>query len=456
MNCLKERLQTKTVMTNNNSYMKMTILRSCLIIATLIFIQTKTTAQGTIDCPFSGASADGSDCNNTIISAVPFLRIVPDARFGGMGDVGIAMPADANSMHFNASGLTFAEKDFSISATFTPWLRALGLNDVFLAYLSAYKQVDYFQTIGFSLRYFSLGQIQYTDDQGNPLQTVRPNEFELAAAYSRKLGKEFSVGFTPKFIFSNLGTGAVSGGQNMQPALGFATDLSFTYRKKLQIGTEREDLKGQKNAIFTAGLAFSNIGTKVSYTQSANRDYIPANLGLGFSFEYQFDKHNSITLGLDINKLLVPTPVRQLQYDEDGEIETDANGNPIINPLYDDDEDGVADYKQQSVPGSIFSSFTDAPGGAVEELSELMWSVGIEYWYNKQFAVRFGHYNEHKFKGNRKFFTVGLGIRYKIFNINFSYLIPSQAGQRNPLDNTLRFSIMFDFGKAPEKKKGNG
>merc|ERR1712127_1118226 len=190
-----------------------------------------------------------------------------------------------------------------------------------------------------------------------------------------------------------------------------------------------------------AGLAFSNIGTKVSYTQSANRDYIPANLGLGFSFEYQFDKHNSITLGLDIDKLLVPTPIRQLQYDDDGEIIVDANNDPIINPNYDANGDGLADYKDQGVPASIFSSFGDAPGGAAEELSELMWSVGIEYWYNKQFAVRFGHYNEHKFKGNRKFFTVGLGIRYKIFNINFSYLIPSQAGQRNPLDNTLRFSI---------------
>lgn len=448
-------------MTNNNSYMKMTILRSCLIlIATLILTQTKTRAQGTIDCPFNGASADGSDCNNTIISAVPFLRIVPDARFGGMGDVGIAMPADANSMHFNASGLTFAPKDFSISATFTPWLRALGLNDVFLAYLSAYKQIDYFQTVGFSLRYFSLGQIQYTDDQGNPLQTVRPNEFELAVAYSRKLSKDFSLGFAPKFIFSNLGSGAVSGGQTMKPALGFAADLSFTYRKPLQIGKEREDLKGKKNAVFGAGLAFSNIGTKVSYTENTNNsDYIPANLGLGFSFEYQFDKHNSIVLGLDINKLLIPTPVRQLQYDDDGELIVDASGTPVPNPNYDNENgdgtgDGIADYKQQSPIGAIFTSFGDAPGGAGEELSELMWSVGIEYWYNKQFAVRFGHYNEHKFKGNRKFFTVGLGIRYKIFNINFSYLIPSQAGQRNPLDNTLRFSIMFDFGKAPDKKKG--
>jgi len=428
--------------------MKTTILRSCLIlIATLTLIPTITKAQNTIECPFSGASADGSDCNNTIITAVPFLRIVPDARFGAMGDVGIAMPADPNSMHFNASMLTFAPKDFSVSATFTPWLRALGLTDVFLAYLSGYKHINYDQTIGMSLRFFSLGQIQYTDDQGQPLQTVRPNEFELAFAYARKLGKGFSVGLTPKYIFSNLGTTELQNGQVMRPAHAFAADLSFTFRKELKIA--------KKDAIIAAGLVFSNIGTKISYTQSANRDYLPANMGLGISFEYNFDKHNSIVIGLDANKLLVPTPVRRLQYDDQGQLIVDSNGEPVPNPAYDDpnNPDGIADYKQQSVPGSIFSSFVDAPGGTGEEFSEVMWSVGIEYWYNKQFAVRFGHYNEHKFKGNRKFFTVGLGIRYKIFNINFSYLIPSQAGQRNPLDNTLRFSLMFDFGEAPKKGK---
>lgn len=427
--------------------MRIQILRSCVLIATLFcYLAPTASAQNTTDCPFSGRSADGSDCNGTIITAVPFLRIVPDARFGGMGDVGIAMEADPNSMHFNSANLAFAQKDLSVSATFTPWLRALGLNDVFLAYLSGYKHIDYQQTIGASLRFFSLGQIQYTDDQGNPLQTVNPNEFELAFSYSRKLGKEFSAGLSAKYIFSNLGQGSVTGGENMQPAHGFAADLSFMYRKKLKIQ--------EKDAIFGAGLVFSNLGTKLSYTQSANRDYIPANLGLGFSFEYNFDKYNSLTIGFDINKLMVPTPVPQSQYDDDGNLVLDGNGRPVDNPNYDADQDGVPDYKQQSVPASIFSSFGDAPGGAGEELSELMYSIGIEYWYNKQFAVRLGHYNEHRFKGNRKFFTVGLGIRYKIFNINFSYLIPSQAGQRNPLDNTLRFSILFDFGQAPTKKKG--
>ncbi len=414
-----------------------------ILVAQLSYAQISSSNTG---CPFGNAAADGSDCNNTIITAIPFLRIVPDARFGALGDAGIALSADPNSMHFNASNLTFAEKDLSVSVTFTPWLRALGLTDVFLGYLSGYKQIDYSQTIGASLRFFSLGQIQYTDDQGNPLQTVRPNEFELSFAYARKLGKEFSAGFSAKYIYSNLGQGAVAGGQIMQPAHGFAADLSFTYRKPLVIA--------EKDAIITAGLAISNLGTKISYTQSANRDYIPANIGLGASFEYNFDEHNSLVLALDINKLMVPTPIRRYLYDDDGEVVTDVNGDPVINPDYDSNSDGIADYKQLSVPASIFSSFGDAPGGAGEELAELMYSIGLEYWYNKQFAVRFGHYNEHRFKGNRKYFTVGLGLRYKIFNINFSYLIPSQAGQRNPLDNTLRFSLMFDFGEAPQKKRG--
>ena len=429
------------------------------MLATLLLSASTAQAQavGTVDCPFNGASADGSDCNNTILTAVPFLRIVPDARFGAMGDVGIAMPSDPNTMHFNASNLAFAERDMSLSLTYTPWLRALNLNDVFLAYVSGYKHLDYFQTIGASLRFFSLGQIQYTDDQGNALQTVRPNEFELAVAYARKLGKDFSVAFTPKYIFSNLGNGAVSGGQNMRPAHAFAADLSFTLRHAFQIGPKRDDVEADNNARFVAGLALSNIGTKVRYSDDSDFDYIPANLGLGFSFEYQFDKHNSIIVGLDINKLMVPTPVRRFQYDADGELIVNANGTPIINPRYDslpNGPDGTPDYKQQSVPGSIFTSFGDAPGGFGEEIAELMWSIGIEYWYNKQFALRVGHYNENRFKGNRQFFTVGLGIRYKVFNINFSYLIPSQAGQRNPLDNTLRFSLLFDIGQAPTKKRG--
>lgn len=383
---------------------------------------------------------DGSPCSNTIITAVPFLRIIPDARFGAMGDVGIAVDPDPNSMHFNSSNLSFGAKDFSFSATYTPWLRALGLNDVFLAYLSTYKHIDDRQTIGGSLRYFSLGQIQYTDDQGNPLQMVRPREMELAFAYSRKMSENFSTSLALKYIFSSLGTGAVNG-DILTPAHAFGADISFTYRQPLKIADKKANLN--------FGLVFSNLGSKISYTKSANRDYIPANFGFGTAFDYNFDDHNSLTIAVDINKLMVPTPIPRTMEDD--------QGNFVANPEYDTDGNGIPDYKEKSVPVSIFSSFGDAAGGAGEEFRELMYSIGMEYWYNKQFAVRFGHYNEHKTKGNRKFFTVGLGIRYNIFNINFSYLIPAVAAQRNPLDNTLRFSLIFDFGQAPmfnKKKKG--
>jgi hypothetical protein len=421
------------------------LLKACGVSLTLltIFAAQQTSAQCILN---NGVlvQTDGSPCSNTIITAVPFLRIVPDARFGAMGDAGIAVNPDPNSMHFNSSNLAFGEKDFSVSATYTPWLRALGLNDVFLAYLSGYKHIDDRQTLGSSLRYFSLGQIQYTDDQGNPLQLVRPRELEFAFSYARKMSKNFSTSLSLKYIFSTLGTGTI-GNETLTPANAFAADISFTYRQPLKIA--------DKNASLNFGLVFSNLGSKISYTKSANRDYIPANFGFGTAFNYDIDDHNSITIAVDVNKLMVPTPIPRTMLDE--------NGDLVPNPDFDNEDgdgtgDGIPDYKQKSVPVSIFSSFGDAAGGFGEEMRELMYSIGVEYWYNKQFAVRFGHYNEHRTKGNRKFLTVGLGLKYNIFNINFSYLIPAVAAQRNPLDNTLRFSLIFDFGEAKQfdtKKK---
>ena len=380
--------------------------------------------------------SDGSPCNNTIVTAVPFLRIVPDARFGALGDAGIALDADPNSLHFNASNLTFAQKDMSISATYTPWLRALGLNDVYLAYLSGYKHLDKMQTLGASLRFFSLGQVQYTDDQGNALQQVRPRELDFTVAYARKLSPNFSSGVAIKYIYSNLGSGAsTAGGDAMLPAHGVAADVSFTYQTPIK-------LEG-KDSRLRLGLALTNMGSKISYTRSANRDYIPSNFGLGGAWEIDFDEHNSLTIAMDINKLMVPTPVPRNLIDD--------NGNVSPNPAFDANGNGIPDYKERSVPSAIFSSFGDAPFG--EEINELMYSFGLEYWYNKVFAVRLGHYNEHRTKGNRKFVTVGLGLRYQVFNINFSYLIPAIAAQRSPLDNTLRFSLMFDFGEAEHVKK---
>lgn len=355
----------------------------------------------------------GGDCINTIFTAVPFLRINPDARSGGMGDVGIAISADPNALHFNASKLAFVDKDLSISASYTPWLRNLGLNDVYLAYLTGYKKLDNFQTIGFGLRYFSLGSIQYTGLQGESRGTGRPHEFELSGAYARKLSDNLSAGVTGKFIFSNLASGQEVDGNIIDPGIAGGADFSLTYVQPTTFNSRKSNIR--------TGIVVSNVGSKITYTNSQKRDFLPANLGLGAAWEMPLDDYNQLTLALDVNKLLVPTPNAK---DEDG--------------------DGRPDYRDMSPIAGIFSSFSDAPGGFSEEMREFYYSMGLEYLYDQQFALRAGYFYEHITKGGRRYFTLGMGVKYNIFAINISYLIPSTS-QRNPLDNTLRFSMIFDF-----------
>ncbi|MCB0617752.1 MAG: type IX secretion system outer membrane channel protein PorV [Saprospiraceae bacterium] len=369
---------------------------------------------------------DGSPCPNSIITAVPFLRIVSDARSAALGDAGIAISPDANALHFNDSKLVFAEQDLGISATYTPWLRELGLNDVYIAYLTGFYKISDLQAVGLGLRYFSLGEINFTDINGEPLGNGRPNEFELKGSYARKLSDHFAAAIGAKFIYSNLASGQTVNGQEITVGTAGAADVSFTYSGPLKMQNMESNL--------TVGLALSNIGSKITYTNAANneRDFIPANLGIGAAWELNFDEFNSLTIVTDINKFLVPTPCLE---------DCDPGQN------------GIPDWKEESPIGGIFSSFGDAPGGFSEELQELMFSFGLEYWYDKQFAVRAGYYFEDQTKGARRFFTVGLGLKYNIFGLNFSYLVPT-TNQRNPLDNTLRFSLLFDFG-AFEKDAGN-
>ncbi len=380
---------------------------------------------------------DGGPCTNTIITAVPFLRIIPEARSGAMGDAGIAISPDANAMHFNNSNLAFAENRIGVAATYTPWLRSLGLTDVYMAYLSAYTKFGdkRNQAAGFGLRYFSLGQIDFTNENGETIGNGRPNEFELTGAYSRKLTETFSVGVGAKFIYSNLASGQSVGGVDIKPGITGAADISFTFSKPMKLG----GMEGRT----TTGLAISNIGPKITYTNSINKDYIPTNFGLGTALELDLDEFNSLTFALDLNKLLVPTPPI-FSVDDNGNL-VDQDGNPISN-----DGDEIPDYKQQGLVGAMFSSFGDAPDGFGEEMREFMISIGAEYWYDKQFAVRAGYYWEHKTKGNRKFFTVGLGLKYSIFGLNFSYLVPT-SNQRNPLDNTLRFTLLFDIADKDDE-----
>ena len=359
---------------------------------------------------------DGTPCTNTVVSAVPFLRIISDARSGAMGDAGIAVSADPNAMHFNASKLVFSDQSLGLAATYTPWLRSIGLNDVYLAYLTGFKKINDLQTVGFGLRYFSLGSIQFTDPNGTPLNTGRPNEFELSGAYARKLSEKLSAAVTGKFIYSNLAAGNIVNGEVIEPGIAGAADFSMTYKTPIKVSKGESDL--------TIGLAITNIGSKITYTNSLFRDFLPANFGLGGAWTINFDTHNSLTFTTDINKMLVPTPCQGLDCDQD--------------------RDGRADYKDVSPVSAIFSSWADAPEGLSEEIKEFTYSVGTEYWYDKQFAVRAGYFSEHRQKGNRKFFTVGLGLKYNLFGLNFSYLVPTTS-RRNPLDNTLRFSMLFNF-----------
>ncbi len=358
---------------------------------------------------------------NTITTAVPFLQISPDARAGGMGDFGVASTPDMNSIHWNASKLAFIEKSGGFSVSYTPWLRAL-VNDINLAYLSGYKKLKNDQTIAGSLRYFSLGNIDFTDENAVRYATFNPNEWALDFAYARKLGENLSGGLALRYIYSNL-TGGVAiqnGTISTHAGTSVAADVSVYYQKEIEVS--------KKKSLLAFGTNISNIGSKVSYSDNSQRkDFIPTNFRLGSNLKMELDQYNSFAFGIDINKLLVPTPP---VYQTDS-----VTGQKTI--AYGKDPTNV------SPASALFSSWSDAPGGFKEEIKEFTYSIGTEYWYDKQFAIRAGYFHEASTKGNRKFFTIGAGLRYNVFGLDFAYLIPTT--QRNPLENTLRFTLLFDF-----------
>ncbi|MFI5149809.1 MAG: type IX secretion system outer membrane channel protein PorV [Bacteroidia bacterium] len=369
---------------------------------------------------------------NTITTAVPFLMISPDSRAGGMGDAGVASTPDANSIHWNPAKLAFLDKKMGLSISYTPWLRAL-VPDINLAYLSFYykpgsKKSD--QTIASSLRYFSLGDITFTDVTGATIGQFRPYEMAYDVAYSRKLAKRFSVGMSGRYIYSNLTNGVDVGGANTHAAKTFAVDLSGFYTNdKVKVG----DYK----SIANFGFDISNLGGKVSYTSTAQRDFIPINARIGGALTMELDKYNSLSFIGDINKLLVPTPPH---WDS-------------VNHVY----QVVAGYDNRvPVLDGIGLSLdpTDPPGKTKEYLREFDFCGGMEYWYDKMFAVRAGYFYEHPTKGNRKYFTLGAGIKYSVFTLDFAYLVPTD--QRNPLQNTLRFTLVFDFDALKEQNKESG
>ena len=364
-------------------------------------------------CLSSKAQSQDAETINVVTSAVPFLRISPDARAGGMGDVGIATSPDANASFWNLAKTPFVKSRTSISATYTPWLKDLGLNDVYLASLAGYHQIDEEQAISSSIRYFSLGNIQFTDFAGNELQSFRPREFSFDLGYSRKLADKLGLGIALRYINSNLAGGQAVNGVSYKSGNAVAADLSVFHNGV------NSDGKG-----LNWGVSVSNLGSKISYTSDAQqKDYIPANLGLGACYTWAIDETSKFSLALDLNKLLVPTP-------------PSATDNDSVNAA------NLFEYRNKSVISSWFGSFGDSK----QELKEIQASLGAEFNYNDQFFGRLGYFYEDKLKGNRKYFTAGIGLKYNVFGLNFSYLVPSGSGvNRNPLSNTLRFSLVFDL-----------
>lgn len=359
---------------------------------------------------------------NTISTAVPFITIAPDSRGGSMGDMGVASHPDVNSQHWNVAKYPFMEEDGGLSISYTPWLRQI-IPDINLAYLSTYFKPTREQVVSGSLRYFSLGQITFTDMQGTPQGQYTPFEMAVDAGYSRLFTDHFSGGVAFRYIHSNLTSGQEIEGAESRPGIAVGADLGFYYENELRLSGN--------DAGYAWGITLSNMGTPVSYTADAERMPIPSNMRLGGRFDYGLDDYNAMSFMLEFNKLLVPTrPVME--------------GNSVIRGY----------PEPESIVLGMIQSFYDAPGISYddgsyssvfrEELAEVMVSLGVEYWYRDQFAIRTGYFHETSVKGNRKYLTLGVGLKLNVFSLDFAYLMPTN-GQESPLANTLRFTLGFDF-----------
>lgn len=368
----------------------------------------------------------GQDLNRRPITvAVPFLSFAPDSRSSAMGDVGVATSADAASVHWNNAKLAFVDSDILFSFSYSPWLGTL-VDDMSLNYLTFSKKIDQTQAFGVTLRYFDLGEIQLVNDQGVDQGIENPNEVAIDGTYSRKLSERMGIGATFRFIWSNL-AGNLNNAVDAKAGTSVAIDLGWYYTRPIMVAGMNSDL--------SFGAHLSNIGQKVTYSTKSNESFIPGNLRLGTAFKTSLDPYNTITLAVDFNKLLVPTPPI---------IETDENGEEVIIAGKD---------PNRSLLSGTFGSFTDAPNGFQEELQEITYSFGAEYWYQDVFSFRAGYFHEHENKGDRKYLTLGAGFRYQVFGVDFSYLVPT-AGKNHPLADTLRISLLFSLDKVSESETG--
>ncbi|GAB3822779.1 type IX secretion system outer membrane channel protein PorV [Pontibacter rugosus] len=378
-------------MHNKSKILKAATLALTIFAAPAAFAQTTPTPPP--------STTTGSDLN-AVTTAVPILTVGPDSRSAALGDAGVALSPDANAPYWNAAKLGFVENDMSVAFSYSPWLRNI-VDDMSLNYLSGYKKLSETSAIALSLMYFDLGEIQFIDANQHPLQNYNPKEYAVSVSYGQALSENFSLGIAARFIHSNLAGDVNISGQNMeaQPGNTAAVDVGVYYNKDIS-----------QNLNLGLGANIANIGGKIAYSESEDKSFLPTNLKVGTALKYNLDAYNSLTFVLDANKLLVPSPGA----------DTD-----------------------QSVVSGIFSSFGDAAYGGSEELKEINFSGGIEYWYNELFAARVGYFYENPDKGGRKYMSAGLGIRYQKFGLDAAYLIPND--QANPLADTWRFTLALNL-----------
>ncbi|MDH1881197.1 type IX secretion system outer membrane channel protein PorV [Empedobacter falsenii] len=372
----------------------------------------------------TGGNDTGNDYtkSNPILTGAPFLRISPDARAGGLGDQGVATSTDNYSQYWNAAKYAFAPDYSGVAFTYTPYMGSL-VNDVFLLNATYYTFLgqDERSTLGASIYYFNMGEIELNQLQGTDIVSMgkaKPNEFSIDLSYGLRLTDNYSMAVTGRFIRSDLFNGVSDG--TVQPANTFAVDLAGYYQSETM---DTNNFEGK----LRGGFQISNIGPKLDYSNSEdNASYLPTTLRLGVGYDFKFDDYNKVGITTEFSKLLVPTPT----------YEKDENGNPIP---------GTGYIPNKGVMSGIFSSFGDAPGGGKEELKEIMYSVGAEYSYNDALFIRAGYFHESPMKGDRQHLTLGLGLKYNAFAFNASYLIP-MSDTNNALENTLRFGIAWNFG----------
>ncbi len=365
--------------------------------------------------PTLGVSAQSkTDIFNPINTSVTSQMIAPDARAGGLGDIGAATEPDINSQYWNPAKYPFCVSRAGVAINYTPWLRQL-VSDMDLAYLAGYYRIGDYSSVSASFRYFSLGEVMMSYDVENAM-TINPYEMSFDVAYSLMLSEQFSIAAAVRWIYSDL---TYDYTDDTSPGSAFAADIACYWNHYFNMGS--------RECLFGLGVNISNIGSKISFGGSEYSEFIPTNLRLGLALTIPIDDYNKFTICADANKLLVPSyPIQ-----EEGESNEDYERRV------------EKDYYDVSSIGGIFKSFTDAPGGFKEELQEINWSVGAEYVYNDKFSIRAGYHNEAENKGNRKYFTVGAGFRMSAFSLDCGYVIAT--AKSNPLDQTLRFTLGFDL-----------